>query len=1140
MEIFHAMSFSSSISNDKITKKISLETENSRYNSAKKFEELDNSEQIVEKEDPKNDKLTLKGLVESITLVDVNLNEDNSQVLDLKKKINLIKEQFSGMKFSEQVNSKVNTLEAKILSLDSKIKKVSEIFRDSNITNNDDKSFEKDKEMQKRPRFTSQFSSCKSIDKPLIPETPTENLDDKDGTTKRLRNTLGFSLSKCLEDSEPVHEKKESTGRILFKATNTKGRMSEKRASRMLLREFINKNLKDNSREPHNQSPFEKKERNSFHVEAKHNPTGPHKSIKEFNKLEMENLKLKNALEMSNAKHNRLETDFNEAKKGLEKLLESMPLRVKQSPVLKMGDKHFREILEIVRFQVEEYKEAISLMKQTQKETNKKEFNLSDHSSLENTEELINTSVLNTKKKSLRDSQEEEEEEEDIISDEWEWDKQNQDDKAKSVHGEISIRDMNKMSQILKSSEQQVSEMQSEKKVGLAEDGKSLNSDNNILDLQISERHFSKFGEEKSFEENVGQEEGEGEGTMTLDQMKRKKMRVQGCNMVSHNSSGDNSKSSLYKSSGVKRGNLLLDRLSKKSKEIHRILISLQEETNGEVDDIIDILTRENQNLVREVEDFLEKQISNQFEGQNNYLYNRNHQTESEELQSKLGGLMQDYQLLEQEMERLRTENDHFRRVAEQIEDSADVQANYEHNNNEQIFNENPTSGELSQQEGPPDQQLHFNEERQNSGSAELDLQPNDDYDLQKSSQGRTPEELESDINEMIFDLLEVIEDTKSSTVEKTNVIRYFLYHTHDLLGSHNQDQMREYTQEFADQHKILIDEEDQNQEMESSDTNKEDSNSYHKGHQQVPHQQEENVHEIELSKESSQEEEETDLECWEERLEMVSSTVPFRDVIGEVRMSEERPLTEIKEDDSEEYRSNDKVLIDQNLSSNQNHENSSQSPPRGVKSNLREEYLHEMNSEANVKDEEELLRVMKGGMFLSQGVRDVLSQSMEDSLKDHINELEDEKVQLKNQNIMLIDEISLLKQKIGLFENKLEDKNQMMEKVKGEKKEIYSWYENKSKKMKDTLLEVEAMKTQQHYMNTQIANLKENIEDKNELIKELNDKIDNLQEINNHLATENELRSHEMVDYSLMRSSDKTQTTPCKGNSIKSQSKSL
>ena len=70
---------------------------------------------------------------------------------------------------------------------------------------------------------------------------------------------------------------------------------------------------------------------------------------------------------------------------------------------------------------------------------------------------------------------------------------------------------------------------------------------------------------------------------------------------------------------------------------------------------------------------------------------------------------------------------------------------------------------------------------RENNAGAEQDLDMN----------------ITEKIDEMIFDLLEVIEDKNINMVEKKKIVRIFLHHVNDLLGNHEQMYLVKLSNEF-------------------------------------------------------------------------------------------------------------------------------------------------------------------------------------------------------------------------------------------------------------------------------------------------------------------------------------------------------
>jgi chromosome segregation ATPase len=147
----------------------------------------------------------------------------------------------------------------------------------------------------------------------------------------------------------------------------------------------------------------------------------------------------------------------------------------------------------------------------------------------------------------------------------------------------------------------------------------------------------------------------------------------------------------------------------------------------------------------------------------------------------------------------------------------------------------------------------------------------------------------------------------------------------------------------------------------------------------------------------------------------------------------------------------------------------------------------------------------------------------IEECLHDQINELEDEKVGLKNKNIMLNDKISFLNQKLALLETRLEEMEKSYLTTKAEKKEFRGRYETKSKQLKEANQKISELTEEKMKLEEEINRLHSNAEEKSEQVKEMIEKVESLQELNNQLALDNERKSQELMEYSLMRSSINT-----------------
>jgi uncharacterized protein YjaZ len=306
----------------------------------------------------------------------------------IRERVLRLKEMIVQKDLSEKLDQKVEYLEMRLLEMNEKVKSISELTKLTMIDFKKYKSTEKWEQndtvsRKKRPGFTSQFSSCRSVEYSRSPEK---------GQKEEVREIQ-------------TEVQKTHTNRVLFGNPG-------KRSSRLLLREFINKNFDQESKSKKMLSPFEKKvemELGKRQVEIKEDPR---ESMNEIKGLELENIRLKNQLDNEVEKRKKLERDLEEGKEGLESLLESMPRKVKQSPLLKMSNKHFSEVLELVKFQVEEYKDAIK----EYKEKSRKEFSIEGDSDGERTEDLVGTSVMNSRNPSYCDTDENPENGENEIS----------------------------------------------------------------------------------------------------------------------------------------------------------------------------------------------------------------------------------------------------------------------------------------------------------------------------------------------------------------------------------------------------------------------------------------------------------------------------------------------------------------------------------------------------------------------------------------------------------------------------------------------------------------------------------------------------------------------------------------------------
>lgn len=288
--------------------------------------------------------------------IDEDSQIDEADSVNLVRRIRELKHGFEQLKLSEKVAQAVELAELRLSEIDEKLKHVLNFTKTTPLLKKS-RSAEKGSTLR-RPGFTSQFSSCQSVERSRSPEVANLEMSEK--------------------------RKDERPNRVLFGN-------SKKRTSRFLLREFINKNVPSKSEEMH--SPFEKKMPSMVELVGDNEPRREltRKSTNGSKALEVENLRLQNQLDNEVERRKMAEQDLAEGKEGLERLLEAMPRKVKQSPLLKIGDKHFREVLELVKFQVEEYKDVIKEFKAK----SQGEFSAED-SEEEKTEDLVGTSVMNS------------------------------------------------------------------------------------------------------------------------------------------------------------------------------------------------------------------------------------------------------------------------------------------------------------------------------------------------------------------------------------------------------------------------------------------------------------------------------------------------------------------------------------------------------------------------------------------------------------------------------------------------------------------------------------------------------------------------------------------------------------------------
>ena len=626
----------------------------------------------------------------------------------------------------------------------------------------------------------------------------------------------------------------------------------------------------------------------------------------------------------------------------------------------------------------------------------------------------------------------------------------------------------------------------------------------NILNIEIPETGLMES------EKLISNGEKNQDELITFEEMRRQQYVVQGPN--TEKEGGIQGKEESYQSSGIKRGQLLVDKVEKKRQEVENVLESIEERT---------ILMEVFDDIELEIQSFINNLERNDFESVGMNLYKQNSKKYSEDLQTRLMEIEEKYQNLEKEMIELKNENEKMRRTQEELQFSNEFEEtqreNYKHNNEESIVDKRKEEHYEEEEDYEEDEMKGvevYNGELVEEDEGEREQVEDEAQDSRTERQKAMEDmnkEITGEINEMIFDLLEVIEDVNISTVEKMKVIRIFLHHTHDLLGTHEQmhfiEQSRDYnTEEGSHLMQQFPTNPIESDQEEGNDQQKSEKN------EMEPEEQDKN-------------ENETNLECWEEKLEVIPDGQ--EDYLSrEIVIIEEKQLTEIKEDDgSEDYDSQDpKNQIMNNLDDAQERDFREE---RGYSSL---EVLHDRTGETEVSRNQKFEHENYESAKIIRDIHRV--GEVEQSLHDQVNELKDEKIGLKNKNIMLNDKISFLNQKLTLLETRLEEMEKSYLTVKSEKKEFWVNYEAKSKELKQVRLQLEEVTEQKKFIEEEMGRLTVEVEKKSDQVKDLLNKIDSLHEINGQLVAENELKSQELIESSLIRSSMYTGNTPLKNDS--------
>lgn len=627
--------------------------------------------------------------------------------------------------------------------------------------------------------------------------------------------------------------------------------------------------------------------------------------------------------------------------------------------------------------------------------------------------------------------------------------------------------------------------------------------------------------------------------------MRRKQYVVQGPNEEIKNK--ETTKDDLYQSSGLKRGEILVDKMNKKRKELNEIINNIE---NGEV------LMKIFNDIEQEIKTFILHLETKDFESIGMNLYKNKSKQSNERLQSRLMEFEEKYKNLERELIGLRNENEEMKKTHENLNlydsqkseyyhgSEEKIENNYEEDQLENNYEENQPENNYENNHEEDQYQNNYDEdqpEENNENGEDEDEKEKEEFeeikvyneasieDDKKTEREKALEdvdkEITGEINEMICDLLEVIEDGNISTVEKMKVIRIFLHHTHDLLGTHEQMHFIEQSRDYnTNEGSSFMQQFPTNPREEDEETG------------QGEDEEERKFRNLDYNPENQSDlEDETNLECKEEKLEIIDD--PNEEYLSrEMTIVEEKQLTEIKEDDgSEDYDSQDPRSQIMNQLENPNTREYIEE--RGYSSL---EILHDRAGESEGRrvighehDNYESANVLTNNQVIGASISRQ-SQKRDYNLHEQISELEDEKVGLKNKNIMLNDKILFLNQKLKLLDTRLEEMERSYLSAKNEKKEYRSRFENKNQQLQELRQEMFEVLEKNKLLENKLENLKIDLEKKDFEVKELVGRFEKLQEFNNQLVNEFESKSQEMMDLSLLRSSVNTGNTPIKGDSDK------
>lgn len=690
-----------------------LDQKSQNYDTPKENEKDSSSDQnkLQKQRNPQDDKTEKKIVgsesraadlqtVKSVTLVNVDLDLDNSRVVELKRKISAIKESFVNLHMIKILSERTMEIEKQITRVGMKMERVKKILSRSRQRRlleefAQRRQFGENDEAIRKKGFTNQFDSERSGEY-SVPNTPGNK-----------------------EIPDQISEEIGLTGRVLFgEKKDFKARGSHQGGS-----------------------PFGKKPIIGWQGSS----AGRRRSKEGHERLmEIEQLKLRNALETERDKVRSLEQELYEGRQGLERLLESMPRKVKQSPLLKVGEKHFREVLELVTFQVEEYQEEIQQLRTQRKEVFLEEYERDDSDEGPNTEELIGSSVLNTRGGTQKASSSEEK-----LDFKSQTSDENLESENDQIENEYGLDNMVTFEEIKRKN------FAVEEGILVREDEEDdqerfyqKNNQNNLIYnkhnnmIQYSNRAPTSIKTEPARNEMIYTEQISDSDLRSLEfanNYPRTEIQL---------TESEKRSRQIYQSCTEKRGEILLGRLDKRQQRITKLLEKAEKEGAKERKRSLERAKTESLDIVEEVKVFLHDLEKGGYETEYKNLYGKRKETPQNDI----------------------NKSEDIRFLSEQKES--------EQNKKEENLQEfkNEISKVSQEKDENSDERNFYSEISENPPIDEMDPKIKEAM-IQNESEGYLfPENedgsFENDIDDMIADLLEVIYNEDVDYPEKIKVIQ--------------------------------------------------------------------------------------------------------------------------------------------------------------------------------------------------------------------------------------------------------------------------------------------------------------------------------------------------------------------------------